>query len=71
MRVIVTPLVAVVALAAVSVQAAPAPNKHNWGQLGALPSFELGAQGCEYGSHQSLWRDWRGDWHWGHCVRNR
>jgi hypothetical protein len=69
MRVIVTILVNVAALAATSVQAAPYPNKEYWLQLGAAPSFEVGDQACGQGLHQSLRRDWRGDWWWGPCVQ--
>jgi hypothetical protein len=71
MRVIVSTFASLIALAAVSAQAAPSPYKENWLPLSARLSFELGDQVCGYGSHQALWRDWRGDWWWGPCVQNR
>ena len=70
MRVIVATLVSLVALAAVSVQAAPSPSKENWLPLGGALFFDLGDQACGHGLHQSLRRDWRGDWWWGPCVPN-
>jgi hypothetical protein len=60
-----------VALAAVSVQAAPNQNRDNWLPLSALVSLSLGDQSCGEGWHQALWRDWRGEWWWGPCVPNR
>ena len=70
MRVIVAAIAGWVAFAAVSVQAAPSPNRENWLQLGAALSFNLGDQACGYGWHQSLRRDWLGDWWWGPCLPN-
>ena len=70
MRVIVTAFMSLLALAVASVQAAPNPDKKNWVQLGAAPSFGLGDQACGDRRHQSLSRDWRGDWRWGPCVPN-
>jgi len=69
MRVIVTMLVGVAAIAAASVQAAPSQHKENWLQLGAALSFDLGDHACGHGSQPSLRRDWRGDWWWGPCVQ--
>ena len=69
MRVIPLTIAAVMALAAVSVQAAP--NPEIWRPLGPALSFGLGDQACGNGWHQALWRDWRGDWWWGPCVQNR
>jgi hypothetical protein len=57
-----------VALAAVSAQAAPSPADENWRPLGPTLPFSLGDQGCGEGWHEALRRDWRGDWWWGPCV---
>jgi hypothetical protein len=70
MRVIVATFMGLLALVVASAQAAPNPDKKNWVQLGAAPSLGLGDQACGHGWHQSLWRDWRGDWRWGPCVPN-
>ena len=64
----ISSLIGLAALAAGPVQAVPNSDKDNWVQLGAARSFELGDQACAVGWHQSLWRDWRGDWWWGPCV---
>jgi hypothetical protein len=71
MRIIGATFTGVVALAAVSSQAAPSTSNENWGPLGTALSFRLGDQACGEGRHQALWRDWRGDWWWGACVPNR
>ena len=71
MRIIVATFTGLVALAAVSTQAAPNPNQQNWQPLGPAVTFRLGDQVCAEGFHQALWRDWRGDWWWGPCVPNR
>jgi hypothetical protein len=57
--------------AAVSTQTAPSPSDRSWLPLGTTLSFEAGDLACEDGTHRGLWRDWRGDWIWGPCVRNR
>lgn len=59
-----------VALAAVSVQAAPlAPAKAGPAALSAAPSpIELVRDGCGYGYHRTRWQDQWGYWHWGRCV---
>jgi hypothetical protein len=68
MRVIVATFTGLVALAAISVQAAPlAPTKITGAELGASPSIELVRQGCGWGWHRGRWRD---RWHWGGCYRN-
>ena len=71
MRVFPPIFAALTALAAATAQAAPNPNQENWLPLGPALSFGLGEQACGDGSHQALWRDWRGDWWWGPCVPNR
>jgi hypothetical protein len=50
------------ALASPSVQAVPNPSNENWRPVGTVLSFELGDQSCGYGAHQTLRRDWRGEW---------
>ena len=69
MRVIVTMLVGVAAIAAASVQAAPSQDKETWLQLNTPLSFDLGDHACGHGSHLSLRRDWQGNWWWGPCVQ--
>jgi hypothetical protein len=46
MRIICVALTGLVALAAVSAQAAPNPNQQNWHPLGPAVTFELGDQAC-------------------------
>jgi hypothetical protein len=70
MRLMVATFAGLVALAALSAQAAPSPTAGNWLPLSAPLSPGLGEQGCGEGWHQALWRDWRGDWWWGPCVPN-
>jgi len=70
MRVIVATFLGVTAFGASSLEAAPNSTKENWVEFAPTMSFELGPGSCGYGSHQSVWRDWRGDWHWGPCVPN-
>jgi hypothetical protein len=64
MRVIAAAITGWVAFAAVSVQAAPI-QPEELAQLGATLSFNLGDRACGCGWHQSLRRDWLGDWWWG------
>jgi hypothetical protein len=71
MRIIGVAFTGLVALAAVSAQAVPTSNLENWLPLGSALSFGLGDQACGNGWHQTLRRDWRGDWWWGPCVPNR
>jgi hypothetical protein len=68
MRVFPPLITGLVALAAVSAQAAPSANDGHWRSLGAVLSFDLGDHACGEGWHQPLRRDWRGDWWWGPCV---
>ena len=69
MRVILRTLVGLIALMAVSAQAALNPNQENRRPLGTALSFELGDQACRSGWHRVLWRDWLGRWRWGPCFR--
>ena len=68
MRTIVGTFVGLLALSAVSVQAAPIATKVMRAELGAPPSIELVRQGCGPGWHRTHWRDRYGYWHWGRCV---
>ena len=71
MRTILATFAGLVALAAVSAQAAPVPPaKTTRAELGASPAIELVRQGCGWGGHRVHWRDRWGYWHWGHCVPN-
>ena len=68
MRTMIATLAGLVALAAVSVQAAPlAPAEALPVEVGSGPSIELVRQGCGWGWHRGGWRD---HWHWGRCVPN-
>jgi hypothetical protein len=68
---VIPPMLVSLALAAVSVHAAPSPNQENWRPLERPLSFSLGDQACGEAWHQALWRDWRGNWWWGPCVPNK
>ena len=68
MRAVILALVGGVALAATSVQAAPAPTKALPSELGVAPSLELVRDGCGRGWHRAGWRDQWGYWHGGGCV---
>jgi hypothetical protein len=71
MRKMVPALAGLLALAAVSAQAAPLPPaKATLVELGTAPPIELVRQGCGWGGHRVHWRDRWGYWHWGHCVPN-
>jgi hypothetical protein len=71
MRVVVATFTGLVALAAISVQAAPlAPAKATGAELSASPSIELVRQGCGWDWHRGHWRDRWGNWRWGGCYRN-
>jgi hypothetical protein len=65
MRVTVATFVGLVALAAVSAQAAPISIKPTEVSLGPPPLLELVTQGCGWGWHRAHWRDRWGYWHWG------
>ena len=67
MRAVILAIVSGVALAATSVQAAPAPTKA-LPELGASPPLELVRDGCGRGWHRHHWRDQWGFWHWGDCT---
>jgi len=71
MRRMTATLAGLFALATVSARSAPNTNSAKWVWLGSGLSFGLGDQGCGEGWHQPLRRDWRGEWYWGSCVRNR
>jgi hypothetical protein len=71
LRIVVAAFPGLVALAAVSEQQAPSINNDTWHPLSMALSFGLGDQACGNGWHQTLRRDWRGDWWWGPCVPNR
>lgn len=68
MRVTPAMFVGLVALATVSVQAAP--NKANWVDLGVTPPLDLVAQSCGHNWLRTRSRDHWGYWHWGHCIPN-
>ncbi len=68
MRVTPAMFVGLVALATVSVQAAP--NQANWVDLGATPPLDLVAQSCGNTWLRTRSRDHWGYWHWGHCIPN-
>lgn len=69
MRIISAACAGLVALSAISVQAAPFPlAKAGSAQLGVLPPIELVAEGCGYGQRRTRWQDEWGRWHWGRCV---
>jgi hypothetical protein len=71
MRRMIAALAGLVALAAVSAEAAPLPPaKANPAEVGAAPPVELVRQGCVWGWHRGGWRDHWGYWHWARCVPN-
>jgi hypothetical protein len=70
MRVILRIFVGLIALLAVSAQAAPSPDQESWLRLGAALSIGLEDQGCGDGWHRALWRDRRGEGWWAPCVPN-
>jgi hypothetical protein len=70
MRAIIRTFVGLIALMAVSAQAALNPNQENQRPVGAALSLALGDQGCEDGWHRALWRDRRGEEWWAPCVPN-
>jgi hypothetical protein len=71
MRTIVSTLAGLVALAAVSADAAPlALAKSTVAELGISPPLELVRDGCGHGWHRHHWLDRWGYWHWGRCVPN-
>lgn len=69
MRIIIATCAGLVALSALSVQAAPpAPAKAVAAELIMSRPIELAAQGCGYGYRRTRWQDEWGYWHWGRCV---
>jgi hypothetical protein len=71
MRTMVLTLAGLVALATVSVEAAPiAPARATPAELGYAPPIELVREGCGWGWHRGHWRDRWGYWHWGRCLPN-
>jgi hypothetical protein len=71
MRTMVPTIAGLLALAAVSAQAAPLPPaKATLVELGTAPPIELVRQGCGLGWHREHWRDRWGYWHWGSCYPN-
>jgi hypothetical protein len=72
MRTILATFAGLVALAAVSAQAAPVPPpaKATGAERGASPAIELVRQGCGWGWHRGRWRGRWGYWHWGGCYQN-
>ena len=59
---------AAICVAALSAQVAPNPHRANWSPANAALSFELGNEVCGRDRHQTLRRDWQGNWWWGPCV---
>lgn len=71
MRIPIAALAGLVALMAVSAQAAPMPPaKATPTERRTAPPIELVRQGCGWGWHRARWRDRWSYWHWGHCVPN-
>jgi hypothetical protein len=69
MRIIVTTCAALLALGAISVEAAPLlPAKSGPPEVTSPPPVELVNHGCGYGQRRTQWQDQYGHWHWGRCV---
>lgn len=69
MRSIITTCAGLLALGAVSVQAAPfPPAKGVPTRMATSPPIELVVHGCGYGQYRTQWQDQWGRWHWGRCV---
>ena len=70
MRIIVATCAGLVALSAISVQAAPPPPpaKAVPTEVTVSPPIELAAEGCGYGQRRTRWQDQWGYWRWGRCV---
>jgi hypothetical protein len=69
-RAIILTFVGLIALMAVSAQAALSPNEENWLRLSAALSFGLEDRTCGEGWHRALWHDTRREGWWGACVPN-
>jgi hypothetical protein len=68
MRTTIAALAGLVALAAISVQAAPViPVKETAAGRSATP-IEPVRDGCGYGYYRTRWQDGWGYWHWGRRV---
>jgi hypothetical protein len=68
-RIIVATCAGLVALSAISVQAAPLPPaKAVPTEVTVSPPIELAAEGCGYGQRRTRWQDQWGYWRWGRCV---
>ena len=68
MRTIIATCVGLVALSAISVQAAPLSRSKVPTELTISPPIELAAEGCGYGQRRTHWQDHSGHSHWGRCV---
>jgi hypothetical protein len=69
MRAFVATFAGLVALNALSAQAAPLPPaKAGLAALDATRPIELAAQGCGYGYRHIRGQDQWGSWHWSRCV---
>jgi hypothetical protein len=69
MRIIISTCAGLLALCAISVEAAPLPPaKAGPTELAISPSIELAAHECGYGQRRTQWQDHWGRWHWGRCV---
>jgi hypothetical protein len=69
MRIIITTCAALLALGAISVEAAPLPPaKAGPPEVTFSPPVELVNHGCGYGQRRTQWQDQWARWHWGRCV---
>jgi hypothetical protein len=69
MHILIAGCASLLALAAISVQAAPLPPAEAGPNHAAIsPPIELVAHGCGYGYRRTQWQDQWGHWHWGRCV---
>ena len=59
---------AMLSVAALSLQAAPVPHKAVPASLGLAPVVELAIRGCGLVWHHGYWQDPSGKWYWGHCF---
>ena len=68
MRIVIATFAGLVALSTISAQAAPLPpSKPVPTELANSPNVPA-ANGCGYGYRRTLWQDYWGHWHWGHCI---
>jgi hypothetical protein len=69
MRTTFSTCVGLLALCAISAQAAPLPpTKAGPIELAISPPIERVVHGCGYGQRRTQWQDHWGHWHWGRCV---